>query len=297
MTAPSVLVVVVTWNSRTDVLDCLAALANSEGVALDVVVVDNASTDGTAAAVRAAFPTAEVIENERNEHFARGANVGLRRALERGAEYACVLNPDALVTPNALAEMVQVADSQPSLGIVGARLVHPAPHPRSRLGERIVVGANCDLRTGAIVEPAAPAGNAHDRLAVDYVWGCAMLLRAAALRQIGLFDERLIAYFEDTDLCLRARAATPAWRTATALRAVVAHGGSRAANRKFLQQMWLRSRNWLWCFWRHAPAQQRPRLLLWMLGYRLPHLAWTTLLTLVARTVRPLGRPIRLWGE
>jgi GT2 family glycosyltransferase len=287
--------VVVSWNSRDDTLACLAALARSEPAAPDVIVVDNASTDGTVAAVRAAFPNVELIENSRNRHFARGANQGLRRALARGAEFAWVLNPDAHVAPTALHEMLCLAASDPALGIIGARLVHPAPHPRSRLGERVVVGANCDLRTGAIDEPAAPDSSV-DRLDVDYVWGCAMLLRAAMLRQVGLFDERLVAYFEDADLCLRARAAVPAWRTATALRAVVVHAGSRAANRRFLQQMWLRGRNWLWCFWRHAPAAQRPALLRWMLGYRLPRLAWAALFTLAARTVRPLGRPIKLWS-
>lgn len=296
MNEDKVTAVVVTWNSRDDTLGCLAALARSEP-APAVIVVDNASTDGTAAAVRAAFPAVEVIENTRNVHFACGANVGLRRALARGAAFAWVLNPDAHPAPGALAEMLRLAEADPALGLVGARLVHPPPHPRSRQGARVVVGANCDLRTGQIHEPAAPGASAIGRLDVDYVWGCSMLLRAAMLRAVGGFDERLTAYFEDTDLCLRARAARPAWGTATALRAEVVHGGSRAANRRFAQQMWLRGRNWLWVFWRHAAPADRPRLLAWMLGYRLPRLAWSALVTLVARTARPLGRPVQLWGK
>ena len=296
MHAERVLAVLVSWNSRDDTLACLAALARSEP-APAVIVVDNASTDGTAAAVRAAFPAVEVIEQQRNEHFARGANAGLRRALARGAEFAWVLNPDAHPAPNALAEMLRLAEVDPALGIIGARLVHPPPHPRSRQGERVVVGADCDLRTGLIHEPTPPAANTSGRLDVDYVWGCSMLLRAGALRAVGTFDERLTAYFEDTDLCLRARAARPAWGTATALRAEVVHGGSRAANRRFAQQMWLRGRNWLWVFWRHAAPADRPALLAWMLGYRLPRLAWSALVTLLARTARPLGRPVRLWGK
>ena len=119
-----------------------------------------------------------------------------------------------------------------------------------------------------------------------------MLIRAAVLRQIGAFDESYVAYFEDTDFCLRAKGA--GWLTVTALAAVVYHEGSKTANKRFLQQMWLRGRNWLRCFWRHAPPANRPRLLFWLLGYRLPHLAWSTAVTILARTLRPKGRPIRL---
>jgi GT2 family glycosyltransferase len=294
--SPHTIAVIVNWNSREDTLACLAALARGEGAGLDVIVVDNASTDGSAAAVRGAFPAVEVIENARNVHFARGANQGIVRALARGADYVWVLNPDTTPAPGALAEMLRVAERDAGVGIVGARLVQPKPHPQSRAGERVTVGGNCDLRTGDIIEPDVPGDAAPDRLAVDYVWGCAMLLRAAMLRQVGGFDERLVAYYEDTDLCLRARAGHPAWQTVTALRAVVVHIGARAANRKFVEQMWLRGRNWLWCFWRHAAPGDRPRLLLWMLGYRLPRFAWTALLTAGARTLRPLGRPIKLWG-
>ncbi len=295
MSAARVIAVVVNWNSRDDTLACLRALARGTP-APDVIVVDNASRDGSVLAVRQACPAVEVIAHARNFHFARGANAGLRRAFERGADYAWLLNPDALPAPDALAEMLRVAESDPRVGIVGARLVHPAPHPRSRRGERVVVGANCDFATGAIDEPLAPEDPGLDRLDVDYVWGCAMLIRAELARQVGLLDERLVAYFEDADLCLRARAARPGWKTVTALRATVTHLGSRAADRAFAQQMWLRGRNWLWCYWRHAPPRLRPRLLRWMLGYRLPHLAWSAVVTLAARTLRPRGRPLRLWS-
>jgi GT2 family glycosyltransferase len=121
-----------------------------------------------------------------------------------------------------------------------------------------------------------------------------MLIRADVLRQVGLLDERYVAYFEDADLCLRA--GQIGWKTATALRATVHHAGARTANRVFLQQMWLRGRNWLRCYWRYAPRAERPRLLLCMLGYRLPRLAWSNLVTILARTLRPQGQPIRLWS-
>jgi GT2 family glycosyltransferase len=100
------------------------------------------------------------------------------------------------------------------------------------------------------------------------------------LRAAGLFDASYRAYFEDMDLCLRAGAA--GWHTVTALRAEVAHIGSRAGDQKFAEQMYLRARNWLRCFWRHAPRTARPSLLLWMVLRRWPEMAWAVLRRAVA---------------
>ena len=283
-----VVAVVVSWNNKEDTLACLDSLAHCERFKPEIMLVDNGSTDDTVAAVHLTWPEVEIIALPSNRHFAAGANAGLQRALPRGIDYVWLLNNDVLVEPDALAEMIRVAESDPRLGIVGARLVHPGHPPR------VVVGALCDFHTGDIHEPAPPLDPKLDRLAVDYVWGCAMLIRAETLREVGLLDERYVAYFEDADLGLRAKQAD--WHTVTALRATVYHAGAKTANRVFMQQMWLRGRNWLWCFWRHAPRTERPRLLLSMLGYHLPRLAWSSLVTLVVRTLRPQGQPVRLWS-
>ncbi len=257
--------VIIAWNSRDDVLTCLAALAGSEARPATVVVVDNASSDDTVAAVRAAYPAAIVIEEARNWHFARAANDGLAWAQAHGADFAWVLNPDATPEPTALGEMVRVMQSDPTIGIVGARLLHPDRPGRAM---RVVVGELCDLETGLVSKPPLPTDPALDRLEVDYVWGCALLVRTSVLRQIGVFDARLVAYHEDSDLCLRAR--TAGWRTVTALHAPVVHIGSKVGEKRYLNQMWLRGRNWLIVFYRHAAPRQRPKLLLWMFGNRLP---------------------------
>lgn len=282
----NVVAVVVAWNARADLPNCLGALAASTAPLSRVIVVDNASTDGTAEVARAALPGVELIANRRNEHFARGANQGLRRALALDADFAWVLNPDAQPAPGALAAMLRLAAADPQLGLIGARLIHPARpgHPA-----RVVVGANCDFATAAISEPPPPADPARDCLPVDYVWGCSLLARAAALRDVGLFDPAYRAYFEDADLCLRARAR--GWRAATALHAEVVHLGSRAGDRRFAEQMWLRARNWLRCFWRHAPPALRPRVLLYILAVRWPELAWAAArLLLVGSRQKAVGR-------
>ena len=271
-----IIAVIVSWNGREDTLACLESLSRSQPRP-HVILVDNGSQDGTVTAVRSAFPQVEVIALPVNRHFAAGANVGLRCGLQQGADALWLLNNDVMVRSDALAAMLRVLGANPDVGIVGARLEHPQNPPG------VIVGANCDFRTGAIIEPPPPAEPASEQLFVDYVWGCAMLMRAAALHHMGLFDESLVAYFEDADLCLRARRS--GWRTATALRAVVYHAGSKTADRVFFQQMWLRGRNWWRVFWRHAPAETRPSLFWWLSGVRLPHLVWSALVTAVVRAL------------
>lgn len=283
----SVAAVVVNWNGRQDTLACLDSVCRSRPERPTVILVDNGSTDGSVAAVRRAFPLVEIICLPKNLHFARGANAGLERGITSGAEFLWLLNNDTLVSPDALAEMLRIANADARIGVVGSKLIHPRNPPG------VIVGANCDFSTGAIIEPAPPDDETADRMFVDYVWGCSMLVKAELLRQIGLFDAGFCAYFEDTDFCLRARQHD--WLTATALRAIIHHAGSRSADQAFLSQMWLRGRNWLRCYRRHAPLAKRAKLSVWMLGYRLPRLAWISAVTIGARKLRPRGRNIRLW--
>jgi len=272
----NVVAVVVNWNGRDDTLACLESLSCSQPCP-HVVLVDNGSSDGTVTAVQSVFPQVGIIALPQNRHFAVGANVGLRCGLQQGADCLWLLNNDVTVRPETLATMIHVLESDPAIGIVGGRLEHPQNPPG------VIVGAYCDFRSGAIIEPPPPSEPALAQLAVDYVWGCAMLIQAAILRQVGLFDESLVAYFEDADLCLRARQS--GWQTVTALQAVVYHTGSKTANRAFWRQMWLRGRNWWRVFLRYAPAADRAALRWWLLGVRLPRLAWSAVRTAIARAL------------
>ena len=125
-------------------LNCLGSLKQCAWPRLTTVLVDNGSTDGTVSAVRAAFPAVKIVELPANLHFAAGANAGLHRGLELDADYLWLLNNDVTVAPDALAEMVRLAESDPSIGVVGSQLIHPVDPPGT------IVGANCDFLTGAI---------------------------------------------------------------------------------------------------------------------------------------------------
>jgi GT2 family glycosyltransferase len=182
--------VVLSWNGKEDTLACLRSL---EGEEIDVIVVDNASEDGTADAVT----DAEVIRNERNLGYAGGMNVGIRRALERGADAVLLLNNDVEAEPGAVAALVDALD--------GAGAVCPVIVFADEPDRVWYSGASFDPRRGynGRHRSNVPAGV----VATDRLCGAAVLVPREALERIGLFDETLFAYAEDTDWSLRASAA------------------------------------------------------------------------------------------
>lgn len=203
---PRVAIIVLTYNGLADTLDCLASL---EGLDYPreryrTVVVDNASQDGTPTAVREACPQVVVIENGANLGFAAGNNVGLRYALAHGYDYALLLNNDTEAAPDMLTELVTAAEADPRSGAVGPIIYyHAAP---TRVWS---AGGWIDWEQGI----SRMEGEVEDRgqftaiREVDFVTGCAMLLRRTALERAGLLDERFFMYFEETEWCVRARRA------------------------------------------------------------------------------------------
>jgi GT2 family glycosyltransferase len=120
--APKVGVVVLNWNGKEDTLACLESLASVTYPAFEIYVVDNGYSDGSVPVVRSRFPNSTVIENGRNLGFAGGNNVGIRYALERGADYVLILNNDTLVAPDLLDRMMGAALRESDVGVVGAKI-------------------------------------------------------------------------------------------------------------------------------------------------------------------------------
>jgi len=204
-------VVIVSFETRDTLLEALAALEAGVGPSIETVVVDNASTDGSAAAVRARFPGARVIANAENVGFSRACNQGAR---ETHAPFVLFLNPDATLAPGALVALVALVEKHPRVGIAG-------PRTRSSNGEiQVSTGADLSLvsewrqrrlvRGVARRDPRALA-EAEARHAVEHepgwVSGACLLARRAALDAVSGFDERFFLYEEDADLCRRVRAA------------------------------------------------------------------------------------------
>lgn len=205
MDNPLVYVVILTWNHKDVTADCLQSVSAVDYPRLGAIVVDNASQDGTAEFVRRTFPHVRVVENERNLGYAAGCNVGIRYALERGADYVLLLNNDTLVQPNLVELLASWAEAHPDDAIL-TPLIRYADEP-----ERVWCAGSRRRRLTLDSQdfgPGRPERVPIDHVReVDYVMGCAMFVRAETFRQIGLFDESLFFYYEDLDFSLRAQAA------------------------------------------------------------------------------------------
>jgi N-acetylglucosaminyl-diphospho-decaprenol L-rhamnosyltransferase len=212
---PELCIVIVNYNTRDLLRDCLRSVFASQAVpSVETWVVDNASGDGSAEMVRAEFPQARLIANKDNRGYAAANNLALRQCQ---ANYVLLLNPDTVLPPEALAQAIDFLAAHPDAGVVGPKLVRldgsldpacrrsfPTPEisfyrmvglsrlfPKSRLFGRYNL---------TYLDPAQTAE-------VDSVVGAFMLVRAELLRQVGLLDEQFFMYAEDLDWCKRIKEA------------------------------------------------------------------------------------------
>ncbi len=204
-------IIIVTYNSRGEVDACLAALAAGPwSITHEVVVVDNASPDGSADHVRRRWPGVRVIETGENRGFAAANNVGLRGT---ASDLALLLNPDTIVAPGAIDALVAALDAHPDAAIVGPRIVDGQgraelsfgrmPSPFADLRQKTLVRLND--RGAAWVVRWVDRATRRRRL-VDWVSGACLLIRRTDLEAAGLLDERYFMYLEDVDLCTTVRA-------------------------------------------------------------------------------------------
>jgi len=213
MNPPVLSIVILTWNAREMVLDCLGSIHEEAGdLSLEVVLVVNGSRDGTAEAVRERFPWVRLIENERNVGFTRGSNLGIRES--RGA-YVLLLNDDTRVLPGSLQEMIRYVEAHPDVGAVGPQLVGPDGGKQSSVHG--IPSLLSELVPVALLEWILPRAFPGKRrsypgpVTVPAVLGACMLVRREALDRVGLLDEGFFAFLEETDWHLRAH--TQGYRT------------------------------------------------------------------------------------
>lgn len=245
-------IVIVNYNTREDLDRCLGSIARSEGdFSRVVIVVDNASTDGSAEMVRAKHPWVDrLIVTDHNGGYAYANNIGLR-ALGFGEEaptnslprYVLLLNPDTILPPTALKEMLDFMDRSPDVGAAGPKLV--------RQDGRLDLACRRSFPTPAVsfyrmvglskLFPSSPRFGRYNmtfldpdlETDVDAVVGAFMLMRAEALQEAGLLDEAFFMYGEDLDLCYRIK--EKGWRIVYHPQVTVVHvkgASSRKASRR-----------------------------------------------------------------
>jgi len=213
---PDLSVIIVNWNVRDLLRRCLhSILANLPACQLEIIVVDNGSTDGSPEMVRTEFPQVHLMANPDNRGFTAANNQGL--AVARG-RYVLLLNPDTEVVGDALETLVAFADAHPDVGVVGPQLLNPDGTVQS--SRRRFPTLATALLESTWLQPYAPRrllaryyvlDRPDDEVQdVDWVTGAALMARREAVEQVGPLDEGFFMYSEELDWCRRFRAA--GWR-------------------------------------------------------------------------------------
>ncbi|MGZ7131968.1 MAG: glycosyltransferase family 2 protein [Halobacteriota archaeon] len=201
---PKVVVVILNWNGKHLTGECLESLLKIDYSNYEVLLVDNGSTDGSQEYFRSRHPEIALLENKENLGFAEGSNVGIRRAMDRQADYILLLNNDTVVHERFLSELVRVAESDSAIGFVGPKVYYYDCH-----GRRDVIhsaGGHINLWIGkcpSIGSREKDTGQYEDTRVVDWVAGTCMLARRDVIQRIGLLDSTFFAYMEEVDWCER----------------------------------------------------------------------------------------------
>jgi GT2 family glycosyltransferase len=249
---PSVSIVIVTWNGRHHLGECLRGVAALEGVSAETIVVDNGSTDGTAEYVRAEFPSVRLVVLPENRGFAGGNNVGVREACGR---YVALLNNDTVVDPGWLRSLVGGLDEAAGIALVTSRIVY--------MHDPSIIDSAGDglLRWGGAFKRhhGAAVGAATHSVEVFSVCGAACLMPKAVFDELGGFDEDFFASHEDVDLSYRARLL--GYRCRYVAEAVVRHHGSATLGRVSRFAVFHGQRNLEWMYLKNTPAMLLVRTL------------------------------------
>ncbi|HVH15854.1 MAG TPA: glycosyltransferase family 2 protein [Candidatus Angelobacter sp.] len=196
---PRIAVMVLNYNGVRFILPCLDSLTRQSLKRFKILVIDNGSTDGSIDLIRERYPQIEILKNGRNLGFAEANNVGIRRVLDQ-TDYVMLLNNDTVLEPDAIERMVNAAESDNSIGIVG-----PLIRDLDSRDKAVELGLGCDVlgypinNLCALISDTAP----HP----FYVAGCAMMIKSDVITTIGYLDPSYFIFVEDLDFCWRARLA------------------------------------------------------------------------------------------
>lgn len=248
-----VYLVVLNWNGKGFVRECLDSLSKQTQKA-EIVLVDNGSTDGSVELIEKNYPKIHLIKEKKNHGFAGGVNIGIRYAMSKSADAVALFNNDAVADKDWLKNLVDALGSSPETGIVTCRLMRK---------NKKQIDSTGDLYT--IWGMPFPRGRDQKFSKVfserEFVFGAsggASLYRVAMLEEIGLFDEKFFAYYEDVDISFRAQLA--GWKVMYEPAAVAYHSIGATSERihgfATLQTM----KNLPVLFWKNMPLRLVPKV-------------------------------------
>lgn len=276
---PRLRVCIVSWNAREDLRACLASLpaACADPAAIETVVADNASADGSPEMVEKEFPGVRLVRLATNTGFSGGNNAALENL---NADYAFLLNSDATVEPGGIDRLIAFADATPGAGLIGPKVVNPDGSLQfsCRRWPTFAAGMFRNVYLGRLFPGNRPAADYlmqdfdHASVAdVDWLSGCALLIRRACLERIGPLDAKtFFMYCEDMDWCLRAR--DDGWRVVYFPGTVVTHKIGASSDNAADRMIFEHSRS-MWRFYKKHRAFFRDRVPLPLRPLVLPGIA------------------------
>ena len=227
MPQPLVYIVILNYNAESWLEACLESLVSTRYDGFYLLLVDNASTDRSLELVGKSFPQVEIIANSSNLGFSEGNNRGIEKALASGADYVVLLNPDTMVEPDWLKNLIEAGESDPPVGILGAvQLAYHESDFNSWTKTALARHLN-ELQDPHRARPTIP---------VDWVEGACFAVKRRVFNEIGFLDPIYFAFYEEIDFCRRA--ACRGYQIAIVPRSRIHHyrGGSWQANQKMIRE-------------------------------------------------------------
>lgn len=252
-----VAVIVLCYNHAALTCQCLASVARQSLAPALILAVDNASTDETASVIPARHPQVSFVPAGDNLGYAGGNNLGLRLALERGADAVLLVNNDTVLSPACLSGLVQAVDDDPCVAIAGPMVFGWGDARTISSAGGAVDWRHADAVTAGVGETDHGQYPARD---VDFVTGCGLLITRAAIERVGLLDERYFMYWEETDWCVRVRRA--GWRVRFVPQAEMRHKAPLDVSALSPTTLYYVTRNRLLFFATHTPPRLRSQTLL-----------------------------------
>ena len=197
---PKVVIVILNWYRLQEILECLESVHQMNYDNYSVLVVDNGSEEGFCETIKEKYPAVDLIENTHNMGFATGNNVGMRWAIEKGADYIWLLNNDTTVSPDCLKVMIDEAEGDSKIGLVSP-IIYYFENP----SKWQFAGSYIDWKPFSLRFPdkGKEVGEEYQEGRSVCLWGTALLIKKKVIQQIGYLKEEYFAYWEDTEYSLR----------------------------------------------------------------------------------------------
>ena len=228
-------IIIINWNTKKLLAECLDSVSEfAADVSNEIIIVDNASEDGSQEMVKKFYPHVQLVENDQNTGFAKANNQGVKLS---SGEYVLLLNSDARLTASSLQNLLELAEKNPAIGLVGARLLNPdgsfqASHtPFPTLWKEFLILSGLGRLFADSWYPSRGAEVEKGVQQVDYVEGACLFCRKDIYLQVGGLDEAYFMYAEEVDLCFAIKkAGYQVWYHPEAC--IIHHGGASSLNRR-----------------------------------------------------------------